>query len=80
MEDWKKAPQDTVVCESCNMTKRDVVKALASGAETVEEVIAAASGQGDRCDCKEDVQAIIDAYLPSIKSMKSGCCCKGDCC
>jgi NAD(P)H-nitrite reductase large subunit len=69
--DWEKASQHTVVCAATGTTKRDVVRAIAQGAETVADV-AAATGACGEC-CAENLQGILDVYLTALRVMRSGC-------
>lgn len=74
--DWTKAPGDTVVCESCGLTLRDIVKAIAfNDAETVEDVISASGDcpEDNFQDCSQTIQDILDIYVPIYSSLKSGC-------
>ena len=75
--DGRMAAADRTVCFCGNVTKEQIVEAIAGGAETLEE-IAMATGAcrgkqkkkknpSGRCCC-EDIQALIDAYLPIFKT------------
>lgn len=74
--DWTKASGDTLVCESCGLTLRDIVKAIAfNDAETVEDVIAAFGDclKDNHEDCSQTIQEILDIYVPIYSSLKNGC-------
>jgi NAD(P)H-nitrite reductase large subunit len=80
--DWKKAPASQIVCYCNNVTKEEIVRAIAKGAETVEGVTSlTGAGKGTECAtknpsgrcCCPDIQALIEAYLPALKAIKSGC-------
>ncbi len=79
---WKAAPQDQIVCAETGVTKKDVVRAIALGAETVEALEEAFGPCGTSCTCREAFQAIIDIYLPLLQEMRGGgcgCTCGGGC-
>jgi len=74
--DWTKASGDTLICETCGLTLRDVVKSIAfNDAETVEDVISTVDRNEERDfrDCREKIQEILDIYVPIYNSLKSGC-------
>lgn len=80
--DWKKAPANQTVCYCNNVSKEAIVRAIAKGAETVEAVTSlTGAGKGGECAtknpsgrcCCTDIQALVDAYLPALKAIKSGC-------
>lgn len=80
--DWKKAPASQIVCYCNNVNKEQIVRAIAKGAETVEAVTSlTGAGKGSECAtknpsgrcCCPDIQALIEAYLPALKAIKSGC-------
>lgn len=80
--DWKKAPASQTVCYCNNVNKEQIVRAISRGAETVEAVTSlTGAGKGSECAtknpsgrcCRPDIQALIDAYLPALKAIKSGC-------
>lgn len=86
--DWKKAPANQTVCYCNNVSKEEIVRAIAKGAETVEAVTSlTGAGKGADCAtknpagrcCCTDIQALVDAYLPALKAMKSGCSCGCSC-
>lgn len=74
--DWTKASGETVVCESCDLTLKDIVRAIAlEDADTVEKV-AASTGiakEGSQIDCSETIQEILDIYVPVYSALKNGC-------
>ena len=80
--DWKKAPASQTVCYCNNVSKEEIVRAIAKGAETLEEITRlTGAGKGTECAkknpsgrcCCTDIQALVEAYLPALKAMKSGC-------
>ncbi len=80
--DWKKAPASQTVCYCNNVNKEQIVRAIAKGAETVEDIARlTGAGKGGECAtknpagrcCCADIQALIDAYLPALKAIRSGC-------
>ncbi|MFA0888231.1 MAG: (2Fe-2S)-binding protein [Synergistales bacterium] len=80
--DWKKAPAGQTVCYCNNVDKEEIVRAIARGAETVDAVTSlTGAGKGTECKtknpsgrcCRPDIQALIDAYAPALKAIKSGC-------
>jgi bacterioferritin-associated ferredoxin len=86
--DWKKAPAKQTVCYCNNVSKEEIVRAIAKGAETVEAVTSlTGAGKGADCAtknpagrcCCTDIQALIDVYLPALKAIKSGCSCGCSC-
>jgi NAD(P)H-nitrite reductase large subunit len=86
--DWKKAPASQTVCYCNNVNKEEIVRAIARGAETVEDVTRlTGAGKGNECAtknpngrcCCPDIQALVDATLPAPKAMKSGCSCGCSC-
>ena len=75
MKDWEKAGLEEVVCSCRNVTKGDVIDAIADGAETVEQVMEKTDMKcedGSAHECAENVQAILDAYLAAVKGMECG--------
>ena len=80
--DWKKAPANQTVCYCNNVSKEEVVRAIAKGAETLEEITRlTGAGKGADCAtknpsgrcCCTDIQALVEAYLPALRAMKNGC-------
>jgi NAD(P)H-nitrite reductase large subunit len=78
---WKEAPQDQVVCAETGKTKQDVVQAIALGAETVEALEEEFGPCGASCSCREDLQALLNIYLPLLQEMRGAgtCDCGGAC-
>jgi len=75
MKDWEKAGLEEVVCSCCNVTKGDVIEAIADGAETVEQVVEKTRMKcedGSAKECRENVQALLSTYLDAVKGMKCG--------
>ena len=75
MRDWEKAGLEEIVCPCSNVTKDDVIEAIAEGAETVEQVMEKTRMKcedGSEQYCRENVQALLDTYLASAKEMTSG--------
>ena len=79
---WKKAPARQTVCYCNNISKDAIVRAIAKGAETLEEITRlTGAGKGTECAtknpsgrcCCTDIQALVEAYLPALKAMKNGC-------
>ncbi|QTX32469.1 hypothetical protein KAR29_00520 [Aminithiophilus ramosus] len=71
---WKEAPQDQVVCPETGITKKEVVQAIALGAETVEALEEQFGSCSETCDCREGLQALLDIYLPLLQEMRGGGC------
>ena len=80
--DWKKAPASQTVCYCNNVSKEEIVRAIAKGAETLEEITRlTGAGKGTECAtknpsgrcCCTDIQALVEGCLPAFKAMKSGC-------
>lgn len=80
--DWKKAPASQTVCYCNNVSKEEIVRAIAKGAETLEEITRlTGAGKGTECAkknpsgrcCCTDIQALVEAYLPALRAMKNGC-------
>lgn len=86
--DWKKAPASQTVCYCKNVNKEEIVRAIAKGAETVQDISrltgactggeCATKNPSGQCCCT-DIQALIDLYLPALKAMTSGCSCGCSC-
>ncbi len=86
MTDWEKVPQTEIVCGCANVTKRDIVRAIAAGAETFEAICdATGAGKGHKCAelnprgrcCHGDIRELLAAYGPALERMKGGCSCGG---
>ena len=80
--DWKKAPASQTVCYCNNISKEAIVRAIAKGAENLEQITRfTGAGKGTECAtknpsgrcCCTDIQALVDAYLPALKAIKSEC-------
>ncbi len=74
--DWSKASGDTKVCEECNLSLRDVVKAIAlRDADSIEEVLSVTGTCSDPSheDCHKNIQEILDIYVPIYAALKGGC-------
>lgn len=80
--DWTKASGDTVVCKGCNLTLRDVVKAIAlQDANSADEVIAIAGACPETADdtCRKNIEEILEIYVPIYAALKEGNCGCGGC-
>lgn len=78
------------VCWRKGVDMLAIVRAMAAGAETVSD-ISEMTGAGNGSDCASDnpsgecchgdIQALIDAYLPTLKAMRGSCGenCGGNC-
>ncbi len=74
--DWSKASGDTKVCEECNLSLRDVVKAIAlRDADSIDEVLSVTGVCSDTSheDCHKNIQEILDIYVPIYAALKGGC-------
>ena len=80
--DWKKAPASQTVCYCNNVSKEAIVRAIAKGAATLEEITRlTGAGKGTECAkknpsgrcCCTDIQALVEGCFPAFKAMKSGC-------
>jgi hypothetical protein len=74
--DWSKASGDTMVCEECNLTLRDVVKVIAlQDASSVEDVLSLTGACSDASheDCHKKIGEILDIYVPIYAALKGGC-------
>ena len=80
--DWKKAPASQTVCYCNNISKEAIVRAIAKGAENLEQITRfTGAGKGTECAkknpsgrcCCTDIQALVEAYLPALRAMKNGC-------
>lgn len=70
--DWTKASGDTVVCESCDLNLRDVVRAVALNDADTVEMVGSITGK-DVETCRETIQEILDIYVPVYSALKNGC-------
>ena len=71
--DWGRVPADTMVVESKNITLREVVQAAADGVDTPEgliEILGLEEGEAGT----EQLQPILDVFLPAIERLRSGSC------
>ena len=76
--DWSRALADTPVCEEKNVYLRDIVQAILDGYDTKETVMENLSlTEDDGAD--DDVQAILDIFVPVINSWRFGGGCSGSC-
>ena len=82
--DWGRAPADTVVCAEKEIYLRDIVQTILDGFETPEEVMEELQLEADDVGV-ENIQAILDIFVPVISAWKSGSCgmgcegCSGGC-
>ena len=63
------------MCSCSNVTKGDVIEVITEGAETVEQVMEKTrmKCEGEAAqECRENVQALLDTYLTTVKGMKCG--------
>lgn len=83
MRDWKNADQNEVVCYCKEVDKREILQAITSGARTLNDVSEKTGAcTGNECAiknpsgicCHEDIQAILDIYVPAYEMM-GGCSC-----
>lgn len=83
MRDWKNADQNEVVCYCKEVDKREILQAITSGARTLNDVAEKTGAcTGNECAvknpsgicCHEDIQAILDIYVPAHEMM-GGCSC-----
>ena len=76
--DWSRAPADTPVCESKEIYLRDIVQSILDGYETKEAVMDILS-LTDADEGTEEIQAILDIFVPVINSWRFGGGCSGGC-
>ena len=82
--DWARAPADTLVCPEKEIYLRDIVQGILDGFETKETVMEELS-LTENDEGTEDIQAILDIFVPVINAWKSGSCgmgcagCTGSC-
>ncbi len=76
--DWARAPADTPVCEAKGIFLRDIVQSILDGYETKESVMDCLKLTEDD-GCGDDVQAILDVFVPVINSWRFGGGCSGSC-
>lgn len=74
--DWTKASGDTMVCESGDLTLRDVVRAIALNDADTVEMVKTLTGKSENCgeeNCDATIQEILDIYVPVYSALKNGC-------
>ena len=82
--DWGRAPADTPVCEEKGIYLRDIVQSILDGCETRSAIMEVLS-LTDEDEGVEEIQAILDIFVPVINAWKSGSCgmgcagCTGSC-
>ncbi len=82
--DWGRAPADTPVCEGKGIYLRDIVQSILDGYETRSAIMQVLSLTDDD-EGVEEIQAILDIFVPVINAWKSGSCgmgcagCTGSC-
>ena len=82
--DWSRAPADSVVCPEKNILLRDVVQLILDGFEKKSEIISELSLTDDDSGT-DQIQEILDIFVPVINAWKSGSCgmgcagCSGSC-
>ena len=76
--DWSRAPADTPVCEAKGILLRDIVQSILDGNDTlplVMEDLSLTESDG----ASDDVQAILDIFVPVINSWRFSGGCSGGC-
>ena len=76
--DWVHAPADTPVCEAKEIYLRDVVQSILDGHDTLPDVMNELS-LTEADGVSDDVQAILDIFVPVINSWRFGGGCSGGC-
>ena len=82
--DWGRAPADTPVCLAKDIYLRGVVQSILDGFETQEEIMDELQLTSEDEGVNE-IQAILDVFVPVINAWKSGGCgmgcagCTGSC-
>ncbi|MGI6783211.1 MAG: hypothetical protein ACOX5A_03205 [Aminivibrio sp.] len=71
--DWGRMPADTMVVESKNIVLRDIVQVAADGVDTREGLVETLGLTGDE-EGAENLQPILDVFLPLIARLRSGGC------
>ena len=71
--DWGRMPADTMVVESKNIVLRDIVQAAADGVDTREGLVELLGLSGEETGT-ENLQPILDVFLPAIERLRSGSC------
>jgi len=69
--DWSRAPADTPVCEEKSIYLRDIVQAILDGYDTKEKVMENLSLE-ENDGVSDDVQSILDIFVPVINSWRFG--------
>lgn len=69
--DWSRVPADTPVCEEKSIYLRDIVQAILDGYDTKETVMENLSLE-ENDGVSDDVQAILDIFVPVINSWRFG--------
>ena len=69
--DWSRAPADTPVCEEKSIYLRDIVQAILDGYDTKETVMENLSLE-ENDGVSDDVQSILDIFVPVINSWRFG--------
>ena len=82
--DWSRAPADTPVCEAKGIYLRDIVQSILDGYET-QAAIMETLELTENDEGIEEIQAILEMFVPVINAWKSGSCgmgcagCTGSC-
>ncbi len=82
--DWARSPADAVVCPEKEILLRDVVQLILDGLETPEEIMTELNLTSEDSGV-ENIQPILDVFVPVINAWKSGSCgmgcagCSGSC-
>ncbi len=76
--DWSRAPADTPVCEEKGIFLRDIVQSILDGYDTAPSVMDFLKLTDDD-GVTEDVNAILDIFVPVINSWRFGGGCAGGC-
>ena len=76
--DWARAPADTPVCLAKGIYLRDIVQAILDGYDTAPDVMENLSLTEDD-GVTDDVNAILDIFVPVINSWRFGGGCSGGC-
>ena len=76
--DWSRAPADTPVCAEKDVYLRDIVQSILDGYDTKETVMENLSLE-ENDGVSDDVQAILDIFVPVINSWRFGGGCSGSC-
>ena len=76
--DWARAPADTPVCEAKGIFLRDIVQSILDGYDTAPDVMEFLKLTDDD-GVTDDVNAILDIFVPVINSWRFGGGCAGGC-